>query len=114
MLVPAAHPPAPPPPARVLVFATEFRFTASRGSMPAGPLRLQVRNIGEDDHDLRVVGPGGTVRAQTGVVKPGKLGEIRILLPRGRYTLVCGIADHAARGMRARLTVTPRPGTGRR
>lgn len=107
MLVPAAHPPAPPPPARVLVFATEFRFSSSRGSVPAGPLRLQVRNIGEDDHDLRIVGPGRIVRARTGVVGPGGLGEIRIRLPRGRYTLVCGIADHAARGMRARLTAIP-------
>jgi hypothetical protein len=100
-------PPAPAPPARVLAFADEYRFTGSRLRVPAGRLRLQLRNIGEDDHDLRIVGPGGRPRAETGRVRPGRLGEIRVRLPRGRYRLLCTVADHAERGMTARLLVTP-------
>ena len=38
MLALAAAPPVPPaPPARVLAFADEFRFGASRRAVPAGP-----------------------------------------------------------------------------
>lgn len=110
-----AHPPlaVTAPPARVLVFADEFRFAFSRRSFPAGRLRLQLKNIGEDDHDLRVVGPRGGVRAETGVVGSGDLGEIRVRLPRGRYTFYCSLGDHAARGMTGAFTVLPpkrRPG----
>jgi hypothetical protein len=92
----------------VLTFASEYRFTVSRRSVPAGPLRLQLRNIGEDDHDLRIVGPRGGVRAETGKVRPGRVGEIRTRLSRGRYTLICTVGDHEAHGMRATLLVTKR------
>jgi hypothetical protein len=105
----AAHPPPPPPaPARVLAFAREFRFTLSRPALPAGPVRLQLRNIGEDEHDLRVIGPRGAARAETGVVRPGRVGELRVRLPRGSYTLLCTVADHAGRGMTATLVVRAR------
>ena len=68
---------APAVPARMLAFADEFRFNTSRDAVPAGTLILQVKNIGEDDHDLRIMGPNGVARAETGVVKPGDLGQIR-------------------------------------
>ncbi len=108
MIALAVPPPivAPAPPARVLTFADEFRFTASRRSIPAGRLLLQVKNIGEDDHDLRILGPRGTPRGETGVVGPGDLGRISVRLPRGRYTYLCTVADHAARGMTGVLVVT--------
>jgi uncharacterized cupredoxin-like copper-binding protein len=93
----------------MLVFADEYRFSTSRTSMTAGILRLQLRNIGEDEHDLRVVGPHGTARAETGIVRPGKIGELRVRLPRGRYTLVCKVADHEGRGMVTKLLVRRRP-----
>jgi hypothetical protein len=107
---PVAHLPlaASPPPARVLAFATEFRFGASRGVVPAGDLILQLKNIGQDDHDLVLYGPHGARRAATGVVHPKGLGTIRIRLPRGRYTFRCSVADHASRGMRGVLVAAPR------
>ena len=96
---------APAPPARLLAFADEFRFSTSRDAVPAGLLILQVKNIGEDDHDLRIKGPNGVARAETGVVRPGDLGQIRIRLPQGRYTYVCTVADHAEKGMAGTLIV---------
>jgi plastocyanin len=106
----AATPPLAPvaAPARVLGFADEFHFNLSRASIPAGRVLLQLKNIGEDDHDLRIIGPNGVARAETGKVKPDKLGQIRITLPRGHYTYVCTVADHDERGMKGRLTVTAR------
>jgi plastocyanin len=95
-------------PARVLGFADEFRFNLSRAGFPAGRVVLQLKNIGEDDHDLRIIGPRGAPRAETGTVKPGDLGEIRTTLARGRYTYLCTVADHAARGMRGSFVVTAR------
>jgi hypothetical protein len=108
---PVVHPPLAAlasAPARILDFATEFRFTASRSVIPAGALILQVKNIGQDDHDLVLYGPHGARRATTGVVHPKGLGTIRIRLPRGRYTYRCSVADHASRGMRGVLVVAPR------
>jgi hypothetical protein len=96
---------APAPPARMLAFADEFRFDTSRDVVPAGRLILQVKNIGEDDHDFRILGPRGTARAETGVVAPGELGQIRIRLPVGRYRYLCTVADHDERGMQGTLTV---------
>jgi hypothetical protein len=102
----------PPPPARMLVFADEFRFGLSRATLPAGTLILQLKNIGEDDHDFRIIGPRGTVRAETGPVRPGRLGTLRATLARGRYTYVCTIADHREKGMKGTFTVVRRA-TGR-
>ena len=96
---------APAVPARMLAFADEFRFNTSRDVVPAGRLILQVKNIGEDDHDLRIKGPNGVARAETGVVEPGDLGRISIRLAQGRYTYVCTVADHAERGMAGTLVV---------
>lgn len=96
---------APAAPARMLAFADEFRFSTSRDVVPAGVLLLQVKNIGEDDHDLRIKGPNGVARAETGVVRPGDLGQIRIRLPQGRYTYLCTVADHAEKGMAGTLIV---------
>ena len=108
MFVLVAHPPlavTPPPPARALVFADEYRFDFSRKVFPAGRVRLQLKNIGEDDHDLRVLGPRGGLRGETGRVRPGKLAEIRFRLPKGRYSFLCTVGDHAARGMKGTFTV---------
>lgn len=107
MLAHALPPPPPaPPPARVLVFADEFRFDLSRRRLPAGRLRLQMKNIGEDDHDLVITGPRGGVRARTGLVRPGRLADVRTRLAAGAYRVHCTIGDHAARGMRGTLVVT--------
>lgn len=108
MIATAASPPAtaPAPPALVLVFAREFRFGASRAAAPAGALLLQLQNIGQDDHDLRILGPDGAPRAETGIVRPGRLAQISVRLPQGRYTYVCTVADHAAKGMAGTIVVT--------
>jgi hypothetical protein len=109
MLALAAAPPVPPaPPARVLTFADEFRFGTSRRVVPAGPVLLQLKNIGEDEHDLRLVGPRGAARAETGEVEPDGVGRFRVRLAKGRYTFYCTVADHDVRGMTGTLIVKPR------
>lgn len=74
-------------------------------------LIAQLKNIGQDDHDLAVRNPRGKIVASTGVVEHGALGQLRVRLRPGRYVLVCTLADHEARGMRSVLVVRGRKGT---
>ena len=87
---------------------TSSASTPAGCACPPGRLLLQLKNIGEDDHDLRILGPRATARAETGIVGPGGLGKIRATLPRGRYTFFCTVADHAERGMKGASPSTVR------
>jgi hypothetical protein len=108
VLVSTPHQSASPPPARLLAFASEYRIGTSRVRAPAGVLVAQLKNNGQDDHDLAVRSARGRVVASTGVVGHGALGQLRVRLRPGRYVLVCTLADHEARGMRAALVVRAR------
>ena len=99
----AAHP--PPPPARMLVNAADFLFSGSRKAGPSGRWRLQLRNNGQDEHDLRIRRADGKVIGQIGIVNPNGLGTITVRLKPGTYRLFCGVADHEALGMSLRLIV---------
>lgn len=95
----------PPPPARMLVNADEFLLNGSRRAGPSGRWQIQMRNNGEDDHDLGIRRADGTVIAQTPIVGPAKLDTIKVRLKPGRYTLFCGVSDHEALGMSWPLVV---------
>jgi hypothetical protein len=105
VLVSTPHQSVSRPPARLLAFASEFHIGASRRSVPAGVLVAQLKNIGQDDHDLAVRNARGRIIASTGVVRHGALGQLRVRLQPGRYVLVCTLADHEALGMRTVLVV---------
>jgi hypothetical protein len=99
---------APPPPARVQVTAQEFRYTLSRPSIKAGSVIVELRNGGQDAHDLRMRRVGGTrVYAWPNVQPGGVLDETFKLLP-GTYALWCGVANHRKLGMTATLLVRKR------
>ena len=102
---------AAPAPARVQVSAVEYSFTLSRQSVKAGPAIIELLNLGEDVHDLRiqlVVKKGVKPPKAFGVapVEPQMADDVERKLVVGRYKLWCSIGDHAARGMRATLRVT--------
>jgi Copper binding proteins, plastocyanin/azurin family len=102
-----APPPPPPPAARVLVEATEFRFTLSRTSVKRGPAIVQLAIRGEDPHDLKLVRAGMPIARAASVPEtlPGGVAEWRGTLKRGRYTLYCSLPGHKRLGMRTKLTV---------
>jgi plastocyanin len=91
----------------------EYRVALYRSRVLPGRVRLNLENLGEDGHDLRVIGPSGeasAVRATSPEVKPGGRYTLQVTLRRrGLYRLVCTLADHEARGMVARLRVVKRP-----
>ena len=98
----------PPPPARVQVVAQEFRYALSRQTIKSGWAVIELRNTGEDAHDLLMRRVGGKrvyawplAESGTGVERTFKL------LP-GTYRLYCGVGNHRALGMQATLVVTRR------
>lgn len=93
----------------MLVYADEYILNGSRRAGPSGLWRIQFRNNGEDDHDLRVRRASGLVVGSSRVARPAGLQTVQVRLRPGRYTLFCSIADHELRGMKWSLVVrTPR------
>jgi hypothetical protein len=101
-------------PARVQVTAREHSLALSRSAVPAGPVVVELANLGEDDHDLalRRLGPGAVTR-RIGRTGPGRLGRLETRLRSGRYRLWCTLGDHRARGMVATLAVRARATSAR-
>jgi hypothetical protein len=100
----------PPPPAHLLVEATEFHFTLSRTTLRAGRAVIQLAIRGEDPHDLRLVrlDSRGHAAAHVSSIRetlPGGVSEWSGRLARGRYRLYCSLPGHDKAGMHAILRV---------
>ena len=96
---------APPPPARVQVVAQEFRYALSRQTIKAGWAVIELRNAGEDAHDLLMRRVGGNRVYVWPVTQSGAVADREVKLLPGTYRLYCGLANHRALGMRATLVV---------
>ena len=84
----------------------EFRISPYRRVVPPGQVKFNVKNFGEDAHDLVVFSPRGRRLGTTGEIRAGSQAVLRLKLSSpGVYRLVCTQADHAARGMKSRITV---------
>jgi plastocyanin len=108
MLAPEAPPAAQiaRAPTAIGVGEREFSIAVYRPRVHPGALKFSIRNLGEDVHDLVIRRKGKRVGGLATVVKPGATATLRLTLRRiGRYQLVCTVADHEARGMRATLKV---------
>jgi hypothetical protein len=108
---PAAPAPSPPAPDPVLasfvsVAAKEFSLTASRPLVGRGTVRVELRNNGEDPHNL-VVSPEGTHTplAAFSTLDPGTYERRSVALDPGRYRLWCSLEGHEAKGMSVTLRV---------
>ena len=91
----------------------EFSLSLYRERVRPGVVKFNIANLGEDRHNLAIRGPGRSrrVNVTSPDVRAGERLTFRVRLrATGRYTVVCTIADHEARGMRARLTVSKRAG----
>jgi hypothetical protein len=92
-VAPAPQPPAPGAPALpsfVSVAAREFSLTLSRPLVAAGEVRIELRNNGEDPHNL-VVSPEGTHSPLDtwSELDPGQYERRTVALSPGRYKLWC-------------------------
>jgi plastocyanin len=96
------------PLARVQVVALEFHYRLSRVTVPAGPVRIELANFGQDEHNLTVRKVGTTKVITMPGALPGTRETATLRLKPGLYVLKCTMADHAMLGMKARLRVRPR------
>ena len=96
-------------PTQVGVGEREWRVALYRGRVPVGRVRLNVRNFGEDGHDLAVRNSSGRVLGALAEVAPGQTATLALRLRRpGRYVVFCSLEGHEAKGMRARLRAVER------
>lgn len=98
-----------PPSTPVGVGEREWRIALYRSKVPTGRVKFNVRNFGEDGHDLAVRTADGRVLGLLPELKPGDSGTLRLRLRKpGRYRLFCSLEGHEARGMHAVLRVKKR------
>jgi hypothetical protein len=87
----------------------EWRVTLYRSEVPIGRVRFNVRNFGEDGHDLAVRNSRGRVLGTLRELRPGETDRLTVRLRRaGRYVVFCSLTGHEERGMRARLRAVNR------
>jgi uncharacterized cupredoxin-like copper-binding protein len=89
----------------VQVVAQEFRYSLSRQTIRAGWAIVELRNLGEDAHDLRMQRVGGARVYAWPEVQPGGVDDEQFKLLPGTYRLWCGVANHRELGMTATLVV---------
>jgi hypothetical protein len=100
-----------PPPAGlsrfVSVAAREWSLTLSRPVVGTGSVTIELRNVGEDPHNLVVSPDDGshTPLATWAETNPDGVLRQSVALPTGRYFLFCSLDGHEASGMSVRLRV---------
>jgi hypothetical protein len=97
-------------PSHLLVYAQEWSLWPSRGTVPRGDVEVQLKNRGEDPHDLRLrrLGAGGRLIGHTlgvRVTNSGQLSSATWHLGAGRFELYCSLPGHRMRGMHTVLVV---------
>lgn len=109
---------------RVGIVERDFRIQATRTTVRAGRVELQISNRGPVDHELLAIREDGRAlpirasgltidedrvepRVATNVEPqpPGARTDVTLDLAPGRYVLVCNMAGHYLSGMHAELVV---------
>ena len=99
--------PGPPLGRYLSVSSREFSLSLSRPALAAGSVNIELRNVGEDPHDLVLSPDDGshTPLASWGETASGGVVTKPLTLPAGRYYLFCSLPNHEALGMSAHLSV---------
>ena len=88
--------------------ATEYEFGADSSTViEAGEVvRFRLTNVGELDHEMRVLDDTSGLIDQIPRLAPGESGEVLLKFETaGQYQLICDIDDHLTRGQRAIFSV---------
>lgn len=109
---PGGSPPNAPPPAlgrSMSVTAREFFFTTSRAALAAGSQTIELRNWGEDPHNL-VISPNDGSHSPLVTWEdqdPDSFAVKDTALGPGGYLLWCSLNGHEAAGMATTIRVDP-------
>ena len=100
------QPPAPTCPTALGVTEDEYHTYLSRSVLCPGSILVQLRNTGEDPHNLAILNLGtGVTVATWDDARPGDVVTKRVSLPSGTYRLFCTLPQHDEKGMHAVVTV---------
>jgi hypothetical protein len=84
----------------------EYRIRLTRSAVGAGPVVLEVRNVGQDPHDLVLRRADGAVAPIAFPPRrPGSRQSRTVTLTAGTWTLYCSLPGHEQLGMKATLAV---------
>jgi hypothetical protein len=103
---PFVTPVSPTPPARLGVTAREWSLVLSRPVLPAGPAVVELQNLGQDAHNVRIQridGAGASLSLP--LAESGTRSSASGPLTAGDYRVFCALPGHAAAGMQATLEV---------
>lgn len=91
----------------VLVTAADFSLNGAPLTATVGErIAFTLQNHGGTDHEFEVLDPGGSTLGEVGPTAPGTTGTVILTFAKaGTYTFLCGLADHAGRGMKGTITV---------
>jgi plastocyanin len=96
----------PTPPARLGVTAREWSLVLSRQTLSAGPAIVELQNLGEDAHNLRLERVDGSgTPLDVPLAESGEHKSASGTLPAGIYKVYCALPGHDAMGMHATLDV---------
>lgn len=96
-------------PVAVGIAQREYYISAYRKTVPPGPVKFNLRNYGEDAHNLVVTGPGGFTAIGPDVEPGAGTSWIVGLARTGTYRLLCTRANHLSLGMKSKLKVVAPP-----
>jgi uncharacterized cupredoxin-like copper-binding protein len=89
------------PTSTVNVSMTEYKFTLSQSSVPAGCIQFNIKNDGQVQHNFSLVG----IKAGT-IMAPGGTETWAVQLTAGPKNYTCDVPFHDSFGMNGALTVT--------
>ena len=93
------------PAGAIAVEATEYSFTPSTVTVPAGSVSFVVRNGGTENHEFEVADCAApTCKLES--FGRGTSEVLTVTLAAGEYTLICRLNGHDQLGMKGTLTVT--------
>lgn len=101
----SSGPAASLPEGTIAVEATNYAFTPSTISVPAGEVTFRVRNAANEEHEFEIF-QGDTVVAEIEGLVPGLTKDLTETLTAGEYTFVCKLNGHDQLGMKGTLTIT--------
>ena len=86
--------------------STPWSITLSHASITAGPAIIELRNLGQDAHNLHIrPAAGGADVFAFPTVESGRFDDEHLTLAAGSYTLYCSLPSHEDLGMKATLVV---------
>ena len=92
-------------PTAVGIAEREHYITPYRRSVPVGLVKLNIRNYGEDVHNLVIRGPRRFLKVGPDVESgSGATWTVRFRRP-GTYSLICTRANHLKLGMKSKIKV---------